>query len=382
MIYRHDMDHLLKRFIAELFFLKRKLILNRKINRISKGVLNPGSVHSGANAKKHIELWKRTGSRPNLKWIQVYTSVSGRDDYKYITETDFYNRVEPILNNRSFSDAYADKNSYHRFIESKLLPGIYLRNIEGIYTDQQYNVIQENFEIEKIIPASVGKLITKAAVESGGGRGVELFQREGEHWINSRGDLLTLLYLETLYGKNFLLQEYIDQSEHYSKFNNSSVNTIRLLTYRSVKTGKIIPLQSVLRIGAPGSIVDNQASGGTACSISPEGRLNEFGVNKHGKRIFSAGGIEFRAAGALYGFDQVINVGLAVAEKYFYQRLIGFDLCIDRTGQVKVIEINNRNNEINFFQMAGGPLFREYTDEVVEYCKSRPRSFLIDYEIR
>ena len=53
-------------------------------------------------------------------------------------------------------------------------------------------------------------------------------------------------------------------------------------------------------------------------------------------------------------------------------RLLGFDVTIDAEGAVRVVEINTRNLEINFLQTFGGPLFGDYSREIVEWCASHP----------
>jgi hypothetical protein len=373
------MDKVFKQLLARMFFFKRKIILMRKVSHLCSII--PGNYSlSGEVISDHKALWRKLGSRPGIKWLKLYSFVSGREDSGYITEPDFYNKVEPTLNNRTFSDAYADKNSYHRFLRRELLPSVYLRNIEGSFYDEAYRPIELHDQILDLIPGEADTLIAKAAVESGGGRGVELFSREGFSWKNSKGTHLTIEYLTAIFGKNYLLQEYICQDHFYSRFNPSSVNTVRLLTYKSVRTNEIIPLQAVLRIGKPGSVVDNQASGGIACGISHEGFMNEYAVNKSGNKTYSSGGIDFRDAGKLYKFNEIISAGIEVARAYYFQRLLGLDICVDNKGAVRIIEVNNRNNEINFFQMNNGPLFREYTGEVIEYCQQRPTSFAIDFD--
>lgn len=45
-------------------------------------------------------------------------------------------------------------------------------------------------------------------------------------------------YLEFYFGRDFIIQECVEQSEYISQFNPSSVNTLRLSMYRSVKDNK------------------------------------------------------------------------------------------------------------------------------------------------
>ena len=80
-------------------------------------------------------------------------------------------------------------------------------------------------------------------------------------------------------------------------------------------------------------------------------------------------------------FDEIVSHGLEIAKKFHYHRLLGFDFCVDEMGEVKLIEINNRNNEINFFQMNNGPLFREYTNEIIEFCSKNKKTVCFDLEI-
>lgn len=339
-------------------------------------------VPSDETLKQHTRLWNNIGSNPDLKWIKVYASVSQIEDPCYITETDYYNKVEPVLNNRTFSEAYSDKNFYHGYLNNTLLPKIYLRNIQGVYYTEAYETVLLLTDITEYLPSEIDKVIVKQAIDSGGGRDVELFKKADDAWKNTAGEILSLKYLEQRYEKNFVIQEYIQQHPFYSQFNKSSVNTIRLFTYRSVKTNEVIPLQSVLRIGRQGSIVDNQASGGIACGINIEGRLNGFGVNKKGTKFFSYNEISFRNVGELFRYKDIVDIGTKLAKKYFYHRLLGFDFCVDRNGKIILIEINNRNNEINFYQMNNGPLFREYTNEIIDYCSHQKKTICFDFEVK
>ena len=90
----------------------------------------------------------------------------------------------------------------------------------------------------------------------------------------------TLPQLFGLYGGNFIIQKYIDQHHWFARFNESSLNTVRVLTYRRIKNEEAVVLHRLLRAGRPGSVVDNQASGGIACAIDTDGRLMSFGIDK------------------------------------------------------------------------------------------------------
>jgi len=336
---------------------------------------------SDKDIKQHKITWGKLGSKPNLKWYRVYSTISGNNEPSYITETEYYNKIELILNNRTFSEAYCDKNFYHNFIDNHLLPDVYLRNMQGVYYTRHYKHINLSGEISPFIPDEVNRIIIKKSIDSGGGRGIQLFNREGNEWKNNRNELLTVDFLENNYNSNFLIQEYIEQHQYFSHFNKTSVNTVRVFTYRSVKTNEIIPIQSVLRIGLPGAIVDNQAAGGIACGINKEGKLNNFAINKKGEKLFEFNGIDFTNTNIVYKFHEIIELSKEMAQKFYYHRLLGFDFTVDMQGNIKLIEVNNRNNEINFYQMNNGPLFKEYTNEIIDFCLDNKINLCFDFEV-
>ena len=140
------------------------------------------------------------------------------------------------------------------------------------------------------------------------------------------------------------------------------------MTYKSVVNDKIVILQSVLRIGKKDSIVDNLAAGGIALGVNNEGFLTDFAVDKFGNKYYTSNNIKFADIGPIPKFEEMKSIAKSLARKNIYSRLIGWDFALDNQNEIKVIELNNTNIEINFTQMTNGPLFREYTNEVKTFC--------------
>ena len=138
-------------------------------------------------------------------------------------------------------------------------------------------------------------------------------------------------------------------------------------------------LHRLLRSGRPGSVVDNQSSGGIACAVDAGGKLLAYGIDKSGTRHTGTQSIGFSEAGEMPFMKEITAAALEVASCYRYSRLLGLDFAVNADGEVILIEVNDSNNEINFFQMSSGPLFGEFTGEVAEGCLQLPRSFVIDY---
>ena len=87
------------------------------------------------------------------------------------------------------------------------------------------------------------------------------------------------------YGQNFILQECFRQSDFTVRFNPSSVNTIRIGTYRDLK-GQIHILRAIMRIGANGSEVDNAHAGGMFCGIVKRKSVLEYIFNHKEETAF------------------------------------------------------------------------------------------------
>jgi hypothetical protein len=371
--------HIVKYIIYKIYNIRLKYFLNRKIFKIYNTIRVKDKIDKRIIAK-HRQLWGQIGTRPNIKWLSVYIAISGINDYRYISEYDYYAIVEPKLNCKGLSEAHSDKNMYHRFLPAQILPRVLLRNINGVCYTEQYSLI-ENCGFLGNLQNKKEKIIIKNSLDTGGGYNVQLFQLKSGIFYNSRDEELNQSYLDRVYDKNYLIQEYITQHPYFQKFNPSSLNTVRIYTYRSIKSNKSIPIQAVLRIGRSGAVVDNQAAGGIAVGIKEFGKLNDYGVNKNGEKINIYNGIHFTNVGPVPYYDKIIDLAISLSEYFVYHRVLGFDVCLDKDGNIKLIEVNIRNNEINFFQMSNGPLFGDYTDEIIEYCKTHRITFSIDYEI-
>ena len=374
------MKYGVKRLTHLLFTLRNRIILKRKINKIIRKIDDLQMISRNLR-NQHRKIWKDLNKNTSIKWYRVYASVNGNYDPNYISEIEYYNIVEPTLNHKTFSDAYTDKNNYHKVIDKAFLPYIYLRCIQGVYYSQSYRHYESFTDLFDNIPEGTDKLVVKIAFDSGGGQGVGLYMKSDGKWTDSNGEELNENPILKTFGSNFIVQEYIHQHPYFARFNSSSVNTVRLFTYRSVKNNEIIPIHALLRIGRKGSFVDNQAAGGISCGISSEGRLNKFAVDKWGNKYKNHNDVFFSEEDKVLKFSEIIQLGKDLASEFHYHRLLGFDFAVDREEKIALIEINNRNNEINFYQMNNGPLFDKYTGEIIEYCMENKKTVQFDFSI-
>lgn len=334
---------------------------------------------SASAVKKYKAFWKGYSLNARTAWLRIYCNISGIWDHRYVPETIYYNRLEPCLNNKAFSKGHTDKNIYNLFLDDFDLPPTLISNIDGVFYDTEYKPVNQEQIFSYLENES--RFIVKPAVDSGGGRKVTIWDKHNERFISNEGNILSHDYLVSVYKENYIIQKVIEQHSFYSHFNPASVNTIRVLTYRSVKDETIKILHCVLRVGKAGSITDNQASGGYACGLTESGELTGIAVDKMGNRFKKVNDADLIPGTGVEGFERILQTSRNLASRFYYARLLGLDLCIDNSGNVRVLEVNNVNNEINFFQMLYGPLFGSYTEEVVTWCSVHDRSFLIDFDI-
>lgn len=329
------------------------------------------------SAKSYKKKWTVLSRFVFAKYYKVYTSISGKDDINYVPENIFYCIIEPTLNDTSLSIAYSDKNYYDRLPSfSTLFPKTCIRNIDGVFYDDKYCYIDDKKTgdfLTRLKRFTAPQVILKPSVDSWGGRNVLLFIKEHGVYRDTDGNTLDLKFLQSYQNKNYIVQEAIEQYQFYKQFNPSSLNTIRVFTYRSTTTEKVAVLHCVLRMGRDGSITDNQSAGGISCGIDENGKLNDFAVNKKGDIFHYAGEgkeLSFTSIGSVYKLGEIKKLAKECAIHFYYHRILSFDFCVDKRENVRLIEINNKSMEINFLQMNNGPLFGEYTDEVIEYCKN------------
>ncbi len=142
------------------------------------------------------------------------------------------------------------------------------------------------------------------------------------------------------------------------------------MTYRSVKTEKVDVACGIMRIGPPGSIVDNLHSGGTAVGLSSTGIVNSFGLDADANIVYhphSNPDIKLGDIGPAFGYDRMVEAARQVALQALNFRLISFDICIDHTGAPRIIELNLGSQGSAFLQACNGPLLGDFTDEIIEY---------------
>lgn len=338
---------------------------------------------------KYSKLWSRFGVKVPVGFLRCMVSISGIDSYEYVPENIYYGKIEPVLNNRLYAFAYNDKNFFERYLSDykEVFPDAIIRSQYGMLYSGTYKALTQAVT-EKVLAGLLtnSEYILKPSIETGGGSNVILVKKL-EQGLQSHENTYSVRQfidiLKTYNRGNAIFQKKIEQHEWFKRFNESSVNTLRMYVYRSVADDVVHLLSSYIRFGREGSVVDSSSQGGFTCGVGLDGITNSFVINKYGK-IFSEQELNKKHICGIEvpNFSNMIGIAKGIAPWFTHQRLLGFDFSIDNSGRVVLIEVNNYNVGVINQQMNNGPLFKSFTKEIVDYCTTHERAYSYGFYMR
>ncbi len=381
-------NYLIKNVYIKFHKFTHEKALISMLSKIYKGNLLYNKIPENINIPEHKDYWKRLSRTFSMMWYKTYASATQNVDVQFVPDTIFYSYIEPVLNNFKVYKAYADKNFFDKYYGKGISPRTILRMMDGVFYDENYNLLQINEnKIFKILDNN-DKFVIKPSLDTGGGKGFYLFNNKNNNFYDQEGNILNWDRLRFSFGSNFIIQEYVVQHNFFSKLNESSLNTMRVMTYRSVKTNKAHIIQVALKIGDKGNITDNlnnktniaatEQGQGVICGINKKGLLNKIAFNKNLNSVecIPCTNMKFSELDPIPSYDKMIGVAIKIAEKTPYFRLLSFDMCISKSGKPVIIEMNNCDVGLTPIQMLNGPLFMEFTDEIVEFCiNNKPKNY-------
>lgn len=347
---------------AYLALLRRRLRISHAKLAVSmmENVTIDRTILNSEVIKNYRDRWKKLDANPDPRYFMIYSSLRGSIDYDYIPDDLYRFTVENILGNHRYHTYHENKNLYERrlYDYKALFPFVYLRRIEGCFYDRDYNYISDIDKFISCIPEY--EIIAKDAIDTGSGRGVYTFKKEENEgcFIATDGTSLKAWLLKR---KDAVVQEYCKQSPFFRNINPSSINTIRIVTYRSVIDNEVHIMQALIKRGAPGSLVDNLNSGGNFIEILPDGALQQYGVDKCCKKIpYDNDGCKVPLLNEIYG------IAKDIASLDYFNRQLFYDFFVDDSNNVRIMEINHSVHPS--IQAVCGPAFGPFTQEVIDYC--------------
>lgn len=214
------------------------------------------------------------------------------------------------------------------------------------------------------------KVVLKPTVNTSSGNGVMLFELTDEEVYKSGDILLDGPFLKA-YNSDFVIQKVLEQHPYMSRFNATSVNTLRIMTYKSVRTEEVDIVYSGIRIGRTGSFVDNAHAGGCLVAIDREtGKLYDFSYDQYGERSQYVNGIDLAKENfVIPHWQEVLTFAKSIAKQIVPMHLLALDIMIDKNGSPRLIEYNCNGYAFWVPMFVGLDPLCGKTDEIIEYCK-------------
>lgn len=304
---------------------------------------------------KPLDYFKQYGFKVSSAFPEIYKRCNGIESDKYIPASLYFYYISPYLVNMNLSMAYVDKNMYFRHFPNVRQPKTLFHNMSGrFYTEDMKEVSLE--EAVNTL-SSKDRFIVKPSIESGRGRDVKLV---------TEGDNLIIEQVLKDYESNYIVQDVVKQHSTMARLNETSLNTIRLYTYRVIGTGEYVLLGAAVRFGGKGAYRDNACTGGGFCKVNEDGSVAD---EIHNYCRFGWGSLKAEKGIenlVIPNYSKVVETVLSLHKTIPYMDLIGWDIAVDEEGVPTLIELN-QYPDCEFIQIFNGPMFGEYTDELLEH---------------
>lgn len=311
------------------------------------------------------------GFSVSMMYNDYYSRLSEVISDKYVSMDLYYMYILPSLNRRDMQKAYADKNEYSLIFHGIRQPETVLKNRNGFFYDLSENLISK--EKAESICLGTRDCIIKPTVETGDGVGVEQFE-------GSSVDSISEKFCQ--YGSDFIVQRKVKQHKALARLNPSSLNSMRLMTYRSLD-GKINFLsgKTFLRIGGKNSCKDNVSAGGGMMHVDDDGKVCD-NIVKYKKMERGSLQKDYDASNFYVpNFSKAIELVENLHKRIWYCDFLGWDVAIGEDGSPVFIEMNVAP-ACEAAQQGSGPMFEGWIlDEIMERV-SKVRKLTAEVSLR
>ncbi len=288
---------------------------------------------------------------------RFYTQKTGEFSTYYLPTDIYLNIIDEYYNCRAESK-YLDNKCYYKILFNGIpQPDIVVMRLGNIWYSSDFHII--SCEEARLLVQEETDIFVKFATASYGGKGV--------FYINNEfGDIYKQFEEIVSSDKNdIVVQKPFKQHTDLSKINESSVNTIRIISLLTENEVKIY--SSILRVGMAGQKVDNASSGGITCGINDEGRLKKYAYKPNGEKYEAhpSNGFIFEDY-QIPGFTKAISLVKKAHPMVPHFKLVSWDIAIGENEEAVMIEANLAKGELDFHQLNNGPLFGEDTKKILD----------------
>lgn len=212
--------------------------------------------------KDIIKCYRRYKCLPSEYFLFNFRNLTDYEKSTYVTDTYINSTLTQVVGRKSHDKQLNDKWNFYC-----LMKPYFKRKVFRVDNKTDYDSFKK-FVLE------VKHIIAKPNDESVGS-GIRVFH------INTVDDAKNVFYEIKKPSKVYLLEELIIQNKEMARWNESSVNTVRVSAFLN-RNGFFI-LSSIIRTGRRGSVIDNAGHGGISAAIDPQtGIIISDGMDKKG----------------------------------------------------------------------------------------------------
>jgi hypothetical protein len=288
-------------------------------------------------------------------WLYIYSAVAGEFREGWIPDNYYGEVVVPAMQG-FYGQVSHYKSLSRRLFDSSAIPDV-AYFVNGLFYSPHLEYIDEA-NLKAVLFSNSSRVVFKID-NAGRGDGVAVY------------DPRTFNIADIKKGGNGVFQKYIDQHDFFSALSPSSVATLRMTT--AVDDAGHCSLRGVyLRIGR-GSDTHVRSSSAISIAVDPRnGALADTGyfptwqtTREHPDSHVIFAGRQIPA------FDKCVATVLELHGKMPCVRCIGWDVVVDTSNNVGVMEWNGHHNGIKFSEATQGPSFRDLHWEKLSARRNR-----------
>ena len=305
--------------------------------------------------KNKIHEFYKKYAKVIFDFHEYYIGNTGLFSVEYIPDDLYYNYVDRFYNDWEKATLYDNKCMYGKYFSNVRMPKTILLKMNNMFFNADYELITK--EQAEALLVKENEIFIKVATESDGGRGV--FCLTGDE---IKGKALSII---SSLDSDVIVQESIKQHPRMALINDSSVNSIRVLSL--LRDNEVKVYSCVVRMGMKGCRVDNVSSGAISCGVDSNGRLRKYAYGCYGGRteIHPTSHLLFEGF-EIPGYNKVIETTKKLHCQMPYFRLISWDYSINEQEEPVLIEANFKYGALDFHQFGNGPLFGEDTKTILD----------------
>lgn len=276
-------------------------------------------------------------------WLYVYSIVAGQFSEGWLPSNYWGRVIVPKI--QGVHGRVSELKSMNQIIfKSDLFPDL-LSYVNGIFSNDTGKVFSPD-EAEKFLFSSSSRVIFKPD-QARQGLGIQIFRSE---------EFDAHRFKRSFKGSG-VFQKFIDQDNTLASFCPSAVATLRLNT--AINERGVSELRSAhLRLGTGTDIhVKNTSQIRVPVCLST-GSLYDAGYTSEWLEIGCHPDSDVKFSGFKFPmFKEAVIAVNRLQETIPFVKCIGWDVCVDSTGKVNIMEWNGRQNGIQFPEATQGPCF-------------------------